>query len=45
MQKKGAEIPEIEDDTISQELKDIIYSCLNAEPAKRPGASAIEEMS
>lgn len=44
MQKKGAEIPEIEDDTISQELKDIIYSCLNAEPAKRPWASAIEEM-
>lgn len=44
MQKKGAEIPEIEDDTISQELKDIIYSCLNEEPANRPWASTIEEM-
>ena len=44
MQKKGAEIPEIEDDTISQELKDIIYSCLNEEPAKRPRATVIEEI-
>jgi len=44
MQKKGAEIPVIEDENISAELKNIIYSCLNEDPAKRPWASAIEEM-
>lgn len=44
MQKKGAEIPVIEEEGFSQELKDIIYSCLNEEPAKRPWASTIEEM-
>ena len=44
MQKKGAEIPVIEEEGFSQELKDIIYSCLNAEPANRPWASTIEEM-
>lgn len=44
MQKKGAEIPEIDEPGFSQELKDIIYSCLNEDPAKRPWASAIEEI-
>ena len=44
MQKKGAEIPIIEDEHITQELKDIIYACLNEDPARRPWASTIEEL-
>ena len=44
MQKKGAEIPIIEEEGYSQELKDIIYSCLNEEPANRPWARTIEEI-
>lgn len=44
MQKKGAEIPVIEEEGFSQELKDIIYNCLNEDPAMRPWASTIEEI-
>jgi serine/threonine protein kinase len=43
MQKKGAEIPIIEEE-YSQELKDIIYSCLQEESGKRPWAKTIEEL-
>ncbi|MBR2150506.1 MAG: serine/threonine protein kinase [Prevotella sp.] len=43
MQKKGAEIPIIEEN-YSQELKDIIYSCLLEVPGKRPWAKTIEEL-
>ena len=43
LQKNGAEIPIIEGD-YSQELKDIISSCLAKETWDRPSASKIEEM-
>ena len=44
MQKKGAEIPVIEEEGYSQELKDIIYQCLAEDPSKRLWAETIEEM-
>lgn len=43
LQKNGADIPIIEED-FSQELKDIIYSCLAKETWDRPSARKIEEM-
>ena len=43
LQKNGAEIPIIEGD-YSQELKDIISSCLAKETWDRPSANKIEEM-
>ena len=43
LQKNGAEIPIIEED-YSQELKDIVYSCLSKETWDRPSAMKIEEM-
>jgi serine/threonine protein kinase len=42
LQKNGADIPIIEGD-YSQELKDIIYSCLAKETWDRPSARKIEE--
>ena len=43
LQKNGADIPVIEED-FSQELKDIVYSCLSKETWDRPSARKIEEM-
>ena len=43
LQKNGADIPIIEED-YSQELKDIIYSCLAKETWDRPSAKKIEEL-
>lgn len=43
LQKNGADIPIIEED-FSQELKDIVYSCLALNPWERPSAKAVEEM-
>lgn len=42
LQKNGADIPLIEED-YSQELKDIIYACLEKETWDRPSARKIEE--
>lgn len=42
LQKNGADIPIIEED-FSQELKDIVYSCLAKETWERPSAKSIEE--
>ena len=42
LQKNGADIPIIEED-YSQDLKDIIYSCLAKETWDRPSARKIEE--
>ncbi len=44
MQKNGADIPIIEDENYSQDLKDIIYRCLEKETWDRPSAKKIEEM-
>jgi len=43
LQKNGADIPIIEED-YSQELKDIVYSCLAKETWDRPSAKKIEEL-
>ena len=43
LQKNGADIPIIEED-YSQELKDIVYSCLALETWDRPSAAKIEEI-
>ena len=43
LQKNGADIPIIEED-FSQELKDIVYSCLAKETWDRPSARKIEEL-
>lgn len=43
LEKNGADIPIIEED-YSQELKDIIYSCLAKETWDRPSAKKIEEL-
>lgn len=43
LQKNGADVPIIEED-YSQELKDIVYSCLAKETWDRPSAAKIEEI-
>jgi serine/threonine protein kinase len=43
LQKNGADIPIIEED-YSQELKDIVYSCLAKDTWDRPSAKKIEEL-
>ena len=43
LQKNGADIPLIEEN-YSQELKDMVYSCLAKDTWNRPSAKAIEEM-
>lgn len=43
LQKNGADIPIIEED-YSQELKDIVYSCLAKETWDRPSAKKIEKL-
>lgn len=44
MQRKGAEIPRIDEEGYSQELKSIIYRCLSESPGERPWASQIEDI-
>lgn len=43
LQKKGADIPDIQDDNYSEELKQIVYLCLSKETYERPTARQLSE--
>jgi serine/threonine protein kinase len=43
LQKKGAEVPDIPD-TFSAHLNDVLRSCMDEDPAKRPWASKLHEI-